>query len=97
MVFCQHAGRKIKIYDYENRESKTACVNYGFLTYIFEITNNAGIDTCIVLEIDGFSMQKHDDQHKLWAHELHILWRAAYKSAGAPKVAPFVVCRRSSG
>ncbi len=31
-----------------------------------------GIDTGIVPNIDGFLMQKHDDQHKMWAHALAI-------------------------
>jgi hypothetical protein len=34
MVFCQHASHDIHIYDYANREPKTACVNYGLLTHI---------------------------------------------------------------
>jgi hypothetical protein len=63
MVFCQYASRQIKIYDYKNRETKTACVYYGLLTHISEIKNNLGIDTGSVHKIASFSMQKHDDQH----------------------------------
>jgi len=48
MVSCQYASRENNIYDYANREPKTACVNYGLLTHISEIKNNLGIDTGIV-------------------------------------------------
>jgi hypothetical protein len=72
MVKCQYASKDIKIYDYENREPKTACVDYGLLVPISEIINNLGIDTGIVPKIVGFPMQKHDDQHKMWAHALAI-------------------------
>ena len=45
---------------------KTACVDYyGFLTHNSEIKNNLGIDTGIVPTIARFSLQKHDDHHKL--------------------------------
>jgi len=49
-----------------NRDPKTACDKHGLLTYISEIKNNLGIDTGIVPKNDGFNMQKHDDQHKVW-------------------------------
>jgi hypothetical protein len=69
---CQYANKEIKIYDYENREPKTACVDYGLLVPVSEIKNNLGIDTGIVPKIAGFPMQKSDDQHKMWAHALAI-------------------------
>ena len=72
MVKCRYAAKDIKIHDYENREPKTACVDYGLLVPISEIRNNSGIDTGIVPKIVGFPMQKHDDQHKMWAHALAI-------------------------
>ncbi len=72
MVKCQYANKDIKIYDYENSEPKTACVDYGLLVPISEIKNNLGIDTGIVPKIAGFPMQKHDDQHKMRAHALAI-------------------------
>jgi len=78
MVFCRYTGREISIYDYGNREPKTACVNYGLLTHIFEIKNNVGIDTGIVQKIAGFHKQKYDDQHKLWAHALAIYGSSAF-------------------
>ena len=65
MVFCQYATQEIRIYDCENREPKTACVNFGLLAHISEIKNNLGIDTSIVPKNAGFSMQKHDDKHGL--------------------------------
>jgi hypothetical protein len=72
MVKCQYAECDIKVVDYENREPKTTCVDYGMLVPISEIKNNLGIETGIVPKIDGFSMQKHDDQHKMWACTLAI-------------------------
>ncbi len=78
MVFCQHASHEIRIYDYANREPKTACVNYGLLTHISEIKNILGIDLGIVQKIDGFSMQNHDDQHKLWTQALAIYGSFAF-------------------
>ncbi len=48
MVFCQHASHENRIYDYANREPKTACVNYGLLTHISEIKNNLDIETGIM-------------------------------------------------
>jgi hypothetical protein len=30
------------------------------------------VDIGVVPKISGFSMQKHDDQHKMWAHALDI-------------------------
>jgi hypothetical protein len=71
-VKCQYANTDIKTYDYENREPKTVCVDYGILVPISEIRNNLGIDTGIVPKIVGFPMQKHDDRHKMWAHALAI-------------------------
>ena len=58
VVKCQYAKTAIKIYDYENREPKTACVDYDLLVPISEIRNNLGIDTGIVPKIVGFPMQK---------------------------------------
>jgi hypothetical protein len=72
MVKCQYTSKDNKMYDYANREPKTACVDYGLLVPISEIRNNLGIDTGIVSKIAGFPMQKHDDQHKMWAHALAI-------------------------
>ena len=72
LVKCQYTNTYINIYDYENRETKTACVDYGLLVPISKIINNLGIDTGIVPKIDGFPMQKHDYQHKMWAHALAI-------------------------
>ncbi len=69
---CHYPSKESKISDYENREPKTACVDYGILTHISEIKNNLGIDTRIVPNIDGLKMQKQGDQHKLWAHALAI-------------------------
>jgi len=71
-VKCQYANTDIKIYDYEKIEPKTACVDYGLLIPISEIMNNLCIDTGIVPKIVGFPMQKHDVQHKMWAHALAI-------------------------
>ncbi len=34
---CQYANREIKVHDYENREPKIACFDYGLLTHVFEI------------------------------------------------------------
>ena len=34
--------------------------------------NDLGIAPGIVPKIDGFPMQKHDDQHQMWAHALAI-------------------------
>ena len=51
MFFCQYASRKIKIYDYENREPTTACIYYGLSTHIFEIKNNLGINIGIVSKL----------------------------------------------
>jgi hypothetical protein len=48
---------RIHIYDYANREPKTACVNYVLLTHISEIKNILGIDIAIVPENAGFNMQ----------------------------------------
>jgi hypothetical protein len=36
----QYANKDITIYDYENKEPKTACVDYGLLVPISEIRNN---------------------------------------------------------
>ena len=68
MVRRQYSNREIKNYDYENRDPKTACVDYVFWIHISEIKNNLGIDANIAPNISGFNMQKHDDQYKLWAH-----------------------------
>ena len=49
------------------------------MTHISEIKSNLGIiDTGIVPKINGFSMQKHDDQHKRWAHALAIYGSSAF-------------------
>jgi hypothetical protein len=72
VVTCEYADNDITMFDYENREPKTACIVYGLLVPISEINNNLGIDTGIVPTIDGFPMQKHDDQHKMWAYALAI-------------------------
>ena len=72
MVFRQYVSREIKIRGYANCEPKTSCFDYGLLTHIFEIKNNLDIDTCILPKNVGFIMQKHDDQHKQWAHALAI-------------------------
>ncbi len=37
MARCQNSNREIKIHDYETREPKTACFDYGVLTHISEI------------------------------------------------------------
>ena len=78
MVFCQYVGREISIYDYGNREPKTACVNYDLLTHIYEIKNILGIDADIAPKNIGFHMQKHEDQHKLWVHALAIYGSSAF-------------------
>jgi len=78
MVRCQYANRGITINDYANYEPKTACVDYGLLTHISEIKNNLGIDTGIVPKKTGFDMQKHNDQHKFWAHALAINGYSAF-------------------
>jgi hypothetical protein len=72
LVLCQYANTEIRIHDYENREPKTACFDYGLLTYISEIKNNLGIDTGIVPKISGYHIQKHEDRHQLWTHALAI-------------------------
>ena len=72
MVKCQYAYCEINVFECENREPKTICVDYGMMIPIFEIKKNLGIDTIIVPKIVDFSMQKHDDQHKMWAHALAI-------------------------
>jgi hypothetical protein len=78
IVRCQQANREILIHDYANRESKTMCVDYGLLTHIFEMKHNLGIGTGIVPNINGLNMQKHNDQHKLWAHALAIYFSSVY-------------------
>ena len=70
---CQYACREIKVHDYETREPKTACFDYGLLTRVSEIKKNFGIDTGIVPKISGFNMQKFEDWHLLWTHALAIL------------------------
>ena len=69
---CHYSHREIPVHDYENREPKAACFNYGILTHISEIKNNIDIDTGIVPKISGYHIQKHDDRHQLWAHALAI-------------------------
>ena len=54
---CQYANADIKVYDYENKEPKTTCVDYGLQVPISEIKNNLGIDNDIVTKIVGFPMQ----------------------------------------
>ena len=61
---CQYLNTDIKVYDYGNREPKTACVDYGQLVPISEIKNNLGIDIGIVPKIACFPMLKHDDPRK---------------------------------
>jgi hypothetical protein len=56
---CQYVSKEIKIYDYENREPKTACADYSLLTHISEIKNGLGIDTGILQKNAGCNMQKH--------------------------------------
>jgi hypothetical protein len=101
MVTCQYASKDIKIYDYENREPKTSCVDYGLLVPISEIRTNLGIDTGIVPKIAGFPMQKHNDQHRMWAHALAIysstkfsvLLAASQRRPNVPKLAETpIVC-----
>jgi hypothetical protein len=72
IVRCQYANTEIKIHDYENREPKTSCFDYGLLTHISEIKNNLGIDTGIIPKILGHNMQMYEDRHQLWAHSLAI-------------------------
>jgi hypothetical protein len=60
------------VHDYENREPTTACFDYGRLTHVSEIKNNLAIDTCVVKKNSGYTMQKHEDWHQLWAHALAI-------------------------
>jgi len=72
MVKCQYAVNDINVFDYENREPKTSCTDYGLLVPISEIKNNLGIYTGIIPKIARFHMQKHDDKHKMWAHALAI-------------------------
>ena len=69
---CQYANTEIRIYDYEDREQKKACFDFGLLTHISEIKNNVGVDTSILPKISGYNMQKHEDRHQLWAHALAI-------------------------
>jgi hypothetical protein len=70
MARCKYSNREIKVHDYESREPKTACFDYGLLTPVSEIKNNLGIDTCIVPKISGYNMQKFEDRHQLWTHAL---------------------------
>jgi hypothetical protein len=72
IVRCQYANTEIKTHDYENREPKFACFDYGLLTHISEIKNSLGIDTGIIPKISGHNMQKYEDKHQLWAHALAI-------------------------
>jgi hypothetical protein len=69
---CQYANREVKVHDYENREPKTVCFDYGLLTRVSEIKNNLGIGTYVIPKISGYNMQKHEDRHQLWAHALAI-------------------------
>ena len=55
---CQNICKEMKVYDYENRELKFACVDYGLLTRILEMKNNIGIDTGIMPKIVGFKIKK---------------------------------------
>ena len=48
------------------------------MTHISEIKNNLGIDTGMIQKNYGFNMQKHDDQHKLWAHAFSIYGSSAF-------------------
>ena len=48
------------------------------MTHISEIKNNLGTDTSIVHKTACFDMQKHDDQHKLWAYALAIYGSSAF-------------------
>ena len=66
-IKCQYADCNIQVFDSESRELKIACAYDGLLVHTSEIKNNLGIDTGIVPHISGFPMQKHDDQHKMWA------------------------------
>jgi hypothetical protein len=96
----QFANNDIKIFDYENREPKTAYVDYDLLVPTCEIRNNLGIDTGIVPKIAGFPMQKHDDQHKMREHALavynstdfFVLLAASQRRPNVPKLigAPIV-------
>jgi hypothetical protein len=72
IVRCQYANREVRVHDYENREPKTSCFDYGLLTHISEIKNNLGIDTGIIPKILGHNMRMHEDRHQLWAHALAI-------------------------
>jgi hypothetical protein len=72
MVKYQYGVCEIQVFDHESREPKTTCVDYGVLVPTSEIKKNLGIDTGIVPKISSFSMHKHDDQHKIWAHALAI-------------------------
>ena len=56
---CQYSHKEIRIHDYENRDPKTASVDYGLLTHIYEIKNNLGIGIGIgiVPNIAGYKMQ----------------------------------------
>jgi hypothetical protein len=42
------------------------------LTHVSEIKNNVGIDKGVVPKISGYTMQKHEEWHQLWAHALAI-------------------------
>ena len=42
------------------------------MTHVSEFKNNLGIDTSVVPKISGYTMQKHEDRHQLWAHALAI-------------------------
>jgi len=78
MAFCLYVGREMKIHEYANREHKIAYLDYCLLTDISEIKNNLCIDTSVVPKTIGFNMQKHNDQHKLWAHTLAIYGSSAF-------------------
>ena len=58
MVRCQYTCNDIRVYDYDSREPKTTCVDYGLLVPISEMKDILGIDTGIVSQIFGFPMQK---------------------------------------
>jgi hypothetical protein len=95
VVKYQYANTDIKIYDYVNREPKIACVDYGLMVHISEIKNNLGIDSGIVPKIAGFPMQKHYNQHKMWAHalaiyssiQLSMMLAASQRRQNVPKLA----------
>jgi len=82
---CQYVNREIKVYDYKNREPKTACFDYVLLTHISEIKNNLGIDTSIVPKIFGYNMQKHEDRHQLWTHDLAIYGSSKFAFSMTPQ------------